>query len=100
MGDGSAKRSPTSPGYVDDRAGSYDHGVVSALEKADLDALLALTPELARDLWVAGRPAWQVLAGATRSAYPAGVRVATRVRYDDAPYGVGYWVVDWTFDPA
>ncbi len=58
------------------------------------------TPELGRELWVAGRPAWQVLAGAGRAAYDAGRVVQATVRYDDAPYGVGYAVVDWELAPA
>jgi hypothetical protein len=100
MGDGSAKRTRTSPGYVDERAISYDGHVVNALDKGDCDALLELTPELGRELWVAGRPAWQVLAGAGRAAYDAGRVVQATVRYDEAPYGVGYAVVDWELAPA
>jgi hypothetical protein len=97
MGDGSAKRTRTSPGYLDERAIGYDDVVVNALEKADVDALLALTPDLARELWVAGRPAWQVLAGAARSASEDGTTVTAQVSYDGAPYGVGYVVADWAF---
>ena len=100
MGDGSAKRTLTSPGYFDERAIGYDDRVVNALDKGDCDALLELTPELAQELWVAGRPAWQVLAGAGRAAYDAGGTVQATVRYADAPYGVGYTVVDWLVSSA
>jgi hypothetical protein len=96
MGDGSAKRTRTSPGYVDERAIGFDDSVVRALEKADADALLTLDPGLAGELWVAGRPAWQVLAGAARTAYDDGASISATVRYDEAPYGVGYVVVEWT----
>ena len=103
MGDGSAKRTKTSPGYLDDRALGYDQAVVSALEKADPEALLALTPGLARELWVAGRPAWQVLAGAAQATRDDDARhrvISAEVRFDEAPYGVGYVVADWTILPA
>jgi hypothetical protein len=85
---------------VDERAIDYDDRIVNALDKGDCDTLLDLTPELARELWVAGRPAWQVLAGAGRAAKDAGGSLHGEVRYDDAPYGVGYAVVDWTFSYA
>jgi len=100
MGDGSAKRTTTSPGYVDERAIDYDDWIVNALDKGDCDTLLDLAPALARELWVAGRPAWQVLAGAGRAAKAGGGSLHGEVRYDGAPYGVGYAVVDWTFSYA
>ena len=95
MGDGSAKRTTQAPGYLDPRAIDFDETVLQALEKADADALLSLDPALAADLWVAGRAAWQVLAGAAQAAYDDGASITTAVRYDEAPYGVGYAVVDW-----
>jgi hypothetical protein len=95
MADGSAKRATTSPGYLDADAVGYDESVVRALVAADVDALLACEPEFAARLWVAGRPALQVLAGAARTAYADGATITTRLRYDAAPYGVGYAVVDW-----
>lgn len=88
MGDGSAKRSTLAPGYFDDRARSFDAQVVKAITDLDAPALTHLDPSLADDLWVAGLPAWQVLAGI---ADDADVPV---VRYDDAPTGVGYFVID------
>lgn len=97
MGDGSAKRARTSPGYLDDRAIGVDEAMAAALADPDPDALLSLTPQLADDLWIAGRPAWQLLAGAARTAYleePTTTIDATTT-YDDAPYGVGYLVVEW-----
>lgn len=100
MGDGSAKRTTTSPGYVDYRAIGYDRDVLAALEGVDVDALLGLQPRLAGELWVAGRPAWQLLAGAARAAHAGGASVQTQVRFDDAPFGVGYAVVDWTVKPG
>jgi hypothetical protein len=94
MGDGSAKRSIDAPGYLDPRAESFDAAVVTALEQLDVDRLLAIDRALSAELWVAGAPAWQCFAGA--AAVAGAARTAT-VRYDDAPRGVGYFVVDWTF---
>jgi len=93
MGDGSAKRSTEAPGYLDERAAEYDAALVAALAGPDPQALLRLDADLARELWVDGRAAWQVLAGAAETVDARAV--STKVRYDDAPYGVGYFVVDW-----
>ncbi|WP_018636847.1 class III extradiol ring-cleavage dioxygenase family protein [Parafrankia elaeagni] len=121
MGDASARRTIRAPGSLDPRAAAHDAAVAAALAAVDVDALLALDPELARDLLAPGRASWQVLAGAVHrataaalSAAPAGgaarpaaaapVDVApagpaagwvSRVHYDDAPFGVGYLVVGW-----
>ena len=62
-----------------------------ALADADVLALAGLDPELSGELWVAGRAAWQILAGAADGAELTG-----RLTYDDAPYGVGYFVATWT----
>jgi hypothetical protein len=96
MGDGSAKRTTEAPGYLDERAEPFDAEVVTELAAANATGLLAMSPELAADLWVAGLPAWQALAGALHR--DAGVN--TLVRYDAAPRGVGYFVVDWTVEPT
>ncbi len=98
LGDGSAKRSRTAPGYLDHRAAAFDADVVVALAGGDVEALLAIPPLLADELWAAGRPAWQVLAGAASSTYGDGGSITASARYDAAPYGVGYWVVDWQVD--
>jgi hypothetical protein len=91
MGDGSARRSLAAPGYLDPRAEPYDAAVARALRDADAEALLALDPADDAALLVAGRPAWQVLAGAAR-----GARWRGELIYDAAPYGVGYLVATWT----
>lgn len=90
MGDGTACRTEKAPGYLDARAEPYDAAVALALADADVLALASLDPELSDELWVAGRAAWQVLAGAADGAGLAG-----RLTYDEAPYGVGYFVAVW-----
>jgi hypothetical protein len=104
MGDGSACRGPKSPGYDDPRAEGFDRAVADALAAADAAALLAVDPDLARELRCAGRAPWQVLAGALSASdgqstdgqctdgQSAGQRWRGEVRYDEAPYGVAYFV--------
>ena len=87
MGDGSARRSVSSPGHLDERAVPFDDAVERAVRDGDLAALAALDPGLAHDLMVTGRPAWQVLAGAWGPGKPA-----AEVLYTDAPFGVAYLV--------
>ncbi len=87
LGDGSARRGPKAPGAFDERAAAFDAAVTQAVRAADLDALLAVDPALARDLMATGQPAWQVLAGAL-----AGTAPATQMRYAGDPFGVLYLV--------
>jgi hypothetical protein len=96
MGDGSARRSAAAPGYLDERAEPFDTVVEQAVRDGDLSALAALEEDLARDLLAAGRPAWQVLAGALSAT--TAVRPRTRILYSDAPFGVAYLVA--TLDPT
>ncbi|MDT9690450.1 class III extradiol dioxygenase subunit B-like domain-containing protein [Streptomyces sp. P9(2023)] len=91
MGDGSACRTLKAPGYLDERAAAFDAEAARALGTADVDALLALDENLAYELKAAGRAPWQVLAGAAEGAGLDG-----RLLYEDAPYGVGYFVAAWS----
>ncbi|MFJ9342555.1 class III extradiol dioxygenase subunit B-like domain-containing protein [Streptomyces sp. NPDC101733] len=91
MGDGSACRTLKAPGYLDDRAAAFDAEAARALGAADTAALAALDPSLAAELQAAGRSPWQVLAGAAEGAGLDG-----RLLYEDAPYGVGYFVAAWS----
>lgn len=88
MGDGSAYPSQTPVGD-DGRGGRYDDRIAAALEAGDADALLALDPADDGPLWVAGRPAWQLLGGALRAD---GRDWRAEVCWRGAPYGVGYLV--------
>jgi hypothetical protein len=97
VGDGSARRSPSAPGYLDERAAPFDEAVERAVRDGDLPAIAALDPALAADLLAGGRPAWQVLAGAMSVSRPPGDHSAvgrprTEVLYSDAPLGVAYLV--------
>jgi hypothetical protein len=93
MGDGSARRTLTAPGHLDERAAPFDARVERAIREGDLAVLAALDPALARELMVTGRPAWQVLAAAMGPG-----SLDTEVLYADAPFGVTYLVAQ--FEPA
>jgi hypothetical protein len=88
LGDGSTRHGPRSPGANDDRSGPFDEHVHALLAAADTGGLLALDPELARELGAQGRAAWQVLAGV-----PGPWRCASAEFF--APFGVGYHVAVW-----
>jgi hypothetical protein len=92
VGDGSARRSASAPGYLDERAAPFDEAVERAVRDGDLAALASFDPALATDLLAAGRPAWQVLAGALLTSPLAAGRPHTEILYSDAPLGVTYLV--------
>lgn len=90
MGDGSARRSTSAPGYLDPRAAAFDEGLAETLRSGRPEALatdVALGDELlatAPRVWNAARPLL------VDDEYDADVL------YDAAPYGVGYFVASWT----
>lgn len=90
MGDGTACRTQKAPGYLDERAEPYDLTVAKALGDADTATLTRLGPRTSDELRVAGRAAWQVLAGAAGAGRFTADLLAT-----EAPYGIGYVVASW-----
>ena len=94
MADGSARRAPAAPGYLDDRAAPFDAAVAAALASGMPAALAGLDPELGAELLAAGVPAWQV-AGAVLARAAQSDRYTPSLLFDDAPYGVGYFVATW-----
>jgi hypothetical protein len=93
MGDGSARKALGVPGAADPLAEWYDSQVAAALAAGDTSALGGLDPGLDEELLVAGRAAWQVLAGAA-----AGYRIRSQLRYASAPLDVSYFVASWQLD--
>ena len=98
MGDGPARRARAAPHTTDPEADRYDHQVARALAAADPATLAALDPREDRPLEIAGRAAWQVLAGAagdepgdeqSPDAFDA------ELRYRGAPFEVSYVVASW-----
>ena len=90
MGDSCARPAREAPGVPDPVAQDYDEEVAEALAAADARWLARLNPALDEELVVAGRAAWQVLAGAAR-----GRRMDGRLLCMSAPYGVTYLVASW-----
>jgi hypothetical protein len=90
MGDSCARPAQEAPGVPDLEAQDYDEEVAEALAAADARWLARLDPALDSELVVAGRAAWQVLAGAAR-----GCRMDGRLLCMSAPYGVTYLVASW-----
>jgi hypothetical protein len=90
LGDGPARRALAAPDAADPEADRYDGQVAAALAGADPGALAALDPGRDRPLHIAGRAAWQVLAGAAgQDAFRA------ELRYAGAPFEVSYVVASW-----
>lgn len=99
MGDGADCRTVKAPGYFDERAAAFDAEAARALGDADAAGLLALDEESAYELNASGRSSWQVLAGAAgrgEGGAGNGSGLRGRLLYDEAPYGVGYFVAVWT----
>jgi hypothetical protein len=90
MGDACARPAREAPGVPDPDAQDYDWEIAEALAAADARWLARLDPALDEELVVAGRAAWQVLAGAAR-----GRRMQGRLLCMSAPYGVTYLVASW-----
>ncbi|MFI7125396.1 hypothetical protein ACIBQ1_06850 [Nonomuraea sp. NPDC050153] len=91
MADGSACLSARAPGKYDEAARPYNRLIADAIAQADPGALAALDPAHADRLWVSGRAALQVLAGAAGTR-----RYEGRLLMETAPYGVGYFAGLWT----
>jgi hypothetical protein len=90
MGDGPGCRARGAPGAEDPAADRYDEQVTAALAAADPGALAALDPGQDGRLFIAGRAAWQVLAGAADpGAFDA------ELSYAAAPFEVSYYVATW-----
>lgn len=88
VGNGSAKRTPKAPGHFDDRAEVFDDDLRRALLEPRPAALRALDEQLAEEMWAdvaAVRALGDLLTPAVRA----------EVLYDDAPFGVQYWVIRW-----
>jgi hypothetical protein len=90
MGDGPARRAVGPEGAADPAADRYDAEVTAALADADPARLARLAPPLDDELMVAGRAAWQVLAGAAD-----GGRLRGRLRCAVVRYEVSYLVASW-----
>lgn len=93
VADGGACRTEKAPGYLDARAEGFDQAIMVAIDTGDAEALAAIDPGLAAELWCTGWPVWRQVAMAT-----VGRRVAeARLLASAADYGVGYFAGYWLF---
>jgi hypothetical protein len=90
LGDGSARRSTSAPGYLDPRAEPFDAEVAQALSRGDRSALATLDVELGDELLAVGPRVWRAAASVMTGSFD------TELLYDAAPFGVGYFVANWT----
>lgn len=97
MGDGSAALTVKAPGYLVDGAQLWQKEIAHALADVDLDVIAAIDADESSAFVVAGRPAWQVLAGAARATTGAG-RWRGDLLANESPYGVAYQVATWTWE--
>jgi hypothetical protein len=95
MGDACARPAREAPGVPDLPAQEYDEEIAEALAAADARWLARLDPARDEELVVAGRAAWQVLAGAAGRR-----RLHGRLLCMSAPYGVTYLVASWEESPT
>ncbi|GAB3086605.1 hypothetical protein [Nocardioides zeae] len=92
LGNGSAMRTEKAPGHLDERAEAFDAALGQALAAADGAALADVDAALGSALWAEVEP----LRALGRLLDGAGAAWRVDVTYDDAPYGVQYWVVRLT----
>jgi hypothetical protein len=89
MADGSARRSTSAPGYLDERATDHDTRLATGLREGR-PPLLREDATLAHDLLVEGGAVWD-----RASVELAGRAWDAELLFDAAPYGVGYFVAAW-----
>jgi len=94
MGDGSARRTESSPGWYDPEAISFDDQARAALAGGDPAALLDLDEAVGERVLAAGVSTWRA-AGALLT----GVRMSAKLHFADAPFGVYYVAASWTRQP-
>jgi hypothetical protein len=106
MGDGPGRRARQAPGAIDVEADRFDGQAGAALGAGDAKALAGIDEGEAAALFVAGRAAWQVLAGSAGVGTPLGSadaagaggifgEFAGELLYAGAPLEVSYFVARW-----
>lgn len=95
MSDGSSRHRRLAPEWADIEGRAFDAEVGKALAAGDADALASLDLAVAEQVGATGVAGLVALGEHTR-----GSRIAAHLRYDGAPFDVGYWVADWQLAPA
>lgn len=90
MADGSSRHRRLAPEWADAEGRAFDAIIGRALAEGDAAALASLDLALAGEIGASGT-AGLVDVGTELKGAP----IAARVRYEGAPFDVGYWVADW-----
>jgi hypothetical protein len=90
MADGSARHRMLAPEWEDVDGRVFDATVAKALESGDASALASLDLDAAGEFQASGMSGLVALGEAAK-----GARIAAQLRYEGAPFDVGYWVADW-----
>lgn len=91
VADGPATLTAKAPGHLHPDATTLAEGLARALAEADTAGLTTLDPAVCEQVWMRGRPALQVLAG----AFAGPARVRGEVLASEAPFGVQYLLARW-----
>lgn len=91
VADGPATLTEKAPGHLQPEAAPFAEGLARTLAAADTAALADLDPATCDRLWMRGRPALQVLAGAFADAEVKGDVVG-----EESPFGVQYLLARWS----
>ena len=88
VANGSACRTEKAPGHLDERAEGFDATIEKALGGGPADEALALTNDLATDLWCHDLPELQWLVREVQGATGG-------LTHAEATHGVAWWVGAW-----
>ena len=95
VADGPATLSEKAPGHLQPDAATFASSLSRAVASVDLTALADLDPQTCDRLWMRGRPALQVLAGAAAGVTPKS-ELRGHLIADEAPFGVQYLIARWS----
>lgn len=96
LGEGSARRGDSAPGYLDERAFSFDDCLATALADGDARALCDIDTDLAEDLMVFGATSFRILGAlALHQMARGGAEPSGELTYRADPFGVSYLVGTW-----
>jgi hypothetical protein len=90
MADGSARHRMLAPEWTDADGRTFDASVARALHDGDAAALASLDLAAAKEFHASGINGLVAVGEKCK-----GTRIEAHVRYDGAPFDVGYWVADW-----
>ncbi len=86
----------SAPTHGDPRAAALESVITTALADADATTLAALDPETAREWQGTGVAPLRLLGELVTDETAKGASVTARLRSDETPFGVRYWVASWS----